>query len=153
MGVDLNPVYKEVAQRAVIPEIADTGTILVKVDSAGRLYEAKYPFDVFHEFIPELPNTLTKEIEAGTEEVFFTIDLTLTQNFEFTVRYTRGTKNCMMKVLVVYSEGVLDKVEYGIIGYDFKTTVNLEQDSGNFLFKVFNGGTEMVECSSKMEKL
>jgi hypothetical protein len=38
---DLDPVYQELAQRAVIPEIAPPGTVLVKVDSPGRLYEAK----------------------------------------------------------------------------------------------------------------
>jgi hypothetical protein len=38
---DLDPVYQELAQRAVIPEIAPAGSILVKVDSPGRLYEAK----------------------------------------------------------------------------------------------------------------
>jgi len=38
---NFDPVYKELAQRAVIREIAQTGTLLVKADSLGRLYEEK----------------------------------------------------------------------------------------------------------------
>ena len=38
---ELDSVYQELAQRAVIRDVAATGTIMVKVDSAGRLYEAQ----------------------------------------------------------------------------------------------------------------
>jgi len=59
---DLDPVYQELAQRAVIPDIADPETILVKVDSPGRLYE---------------PRALS-DIAGGGSEVFEAETFTLT---------------------------------------------------------------------------
>ncbi len=40
MSVDLDSLYKELAHRAIIHEIAEPGTLLIKKKSPGRLYES-----------------------------------------------------------------------------------------------------------------
>lgn len=60
---DFDQIYNELAQRAIIPEIADESTILVKLSSPGRLYEAR----TIQDFIPGATETYQSETFTLTE--------------------------------------------------------------------------------------
>lgn len=64
MPISLNSVYEELAHRSIIHQVAPTGSLLIKSDSSGRLYES-----IFHKSFSgqQIHTPFSWEYENSTE--------------------------------------------------------------------------------------
>lgn len=90
-----------------------------------------------------------KVVSGNDEEIFYTLDLSTYQGFDWTIEASYLTRHSIRKVMASYNEGILDNNEFGILGYYFDIEISIYKDGSNCIFKIINNESYDINCKVK----
>jgi len=96
-------------------------------------------------------NVVTKTIAAGATELFYTLDLSNNQNFDFIVDTIHGSDRSLAKVAVLWSDPEMEQNEYSFLGHNIHIDIVASESGGNCLFNITNDEATSVTVSVKVE--
>jgi len=96
-------------------------------------------------------NVVTKTIAAGATELFYTLDLSNNQNFDFIVDTIHGSDRSLAKVAVLWSDPDVEQNEYSFLGHNIHIDIVVSESGGNCLFNITNDEATSVTASVKVE--
>ena len=96
-------------------------------------------------------NVVSYTIPTGNTQLFYTLDLSNNQNFEFTVDTIHGTDRSFAKVAVLWADPAMEQNEYSFLGHNIDIDIVASESSGDCLFNITNNEASDVTVSVKVE--
>lgn len=96
-------------------------------------------------------NVVTYTIPTGNTQLFYTLDLSNNQTFDFTIDTIHGTDRSYAKVAVLWADPDMEQNEYSFLGHDIDIDIVASESSGDALLNITNNEATDVTCSVKVE--
>ncbi len=96
-------------------------------------------------------NVVSYTIPAGNTQLFYTLDLTNNQNFEFTIDTIHGSDRSLAKVAVLWADPDMEQNEFSFLGHNIKIDIVASESAGDCLLNITNDESTSVTVKVKVE--